>query len=72
MHATLPKIFTLKSPSLLGSARAPRAVSGAPAGNSLQPDRSQIHAWPWNNFTRDAARRGRRSEHARRVRAPII
>jgi len=56
----------------LGSARASRAVSGALAGNSLKGNDSMVVALLFDGSALIAARRGRRAEHARRVRSPIL
>ena len=56
---------------VLGSARAPRPVSGARAGNSLGGKHSMLLAVLFSGSALMAARRGHRAEHARRVRSPI-
>jgi hypothetical protein len=56
----------------LGSARASRAVSGALAGNSLAANGSVVFALLLDDSTLMAARRGRRAQHAKRVRCPIL
>jgi hypothetical protein len=57
---------------VLGSARAPRAVAGALAGNSLAGNDSMMLALLFRGSALTTAPQGRRAEHARRVRSPIL
>jgi hypothetical protein len=61
-----------ESRTILGSARASRAVSGALAGSSQDTICSSVLAVLVEIATRKAGRRGRRAGHARRVRSPTL